>query len=161
MLRSLTLSEIVVYNQNKVLMELTKLENIRSLTFRNVRTRCGDCGVLVRWKKCGEVMRELLKSLKQLEEFHFYDEIKYMEDVEKIAEALTQVPRMTKLTLPDVNERSCIHLANIESLKELQIVMYKHRSNLELNMLRSTFEGYREHHAYCSLLIRDIFEVIQ
>merc|ERR1711933_263069 len=124
--------------------ELGRLENIRSLTFRNVHIRCGECGVLIKWKNCGEVMRDLLKSFKHLEEFHFYDKVQRSEDITTIAKALTKVPCVSKLTLTDVNEEACRYLAQIETLRELHILVYKNVSSMELSRLRSVFEEYRE-----------------
>ena len=132
----------------------------RSLTFRNVHIRCGECGVLMKWRKCGEVMKELLKGFKYLEEFHFYDRIQRREDVTAIAEALTLVPNITKVTLTDVNEEACEHLSKIGTLQELQILVYKYIPRSELERMRAKFDEHRESYfPYCSLVIRDIFEV--
>jgi len=159
MLRSLTLSEIVVYNTRRVLMELAGLENIRSLTFRNVRIRCGECGVLMKWKNCGEVIKELLQRFQHLQQFHFYDRMHNKDDVTTVAHTLTRMRNISKLTLTDVSEDVCKSLAQMESLQELQILVYKHLTTEQTHRLKSVFYEYREPLPACKLLIKDIFEV--
>ena len=113
----------------------------------------------MKWKNCGEVMTDLLTRFKHLEEFHFYDKIQRIQDVTAIAKALTQVPRVSKLTLTDVNEEACRDLAQVETLRELQILVYKNSSSVELDRLRYIFDEYRQSLPPCKLVIRDIFEV--
>merc|ERR1711964_852280 len=115
-LMRLKLSGIVIYDTQQLLMDLSHLSNMRSLSFRAIYIKCEHCNALTRWTQCGDIIKELLPNFPLLEEFHFYDKIKDSREMFQIADALSQVRFLHRVTLPCIDDKVCQQLAEIENL---------------------------------------------